>query len=264
MDLIATYDSSDGSENEHELIPTRKLPKPSVSLIPNQPTANPLLHQGRIRSTPHVEGQFASFVYISVHIDVNLQRFLEEIALYAMERVPTLQSVWLGGTTSSDRELHISLTRPIYLFHHQRDEFIRAVKATADSISEFNGSFATFATFNNDERSRSFVGLEIGAGHEILRDISKSLEKALQFLRQEVYYLEPRFHASFSWALLETNDERGEELRDLYPTILELPSTLVPDLTSNYGDKLTGKVGTFHVDSLHCKIGKQVHRFPLE
>ena len=94
--------------------------------------------------------------------------------------------------------------------------------------------------------------------------MSKSLTEVLQFLRQDIYYAEPRFHTSFAWALLDTGDDRSEELSNLYPTIPELPSTLVSELATKYGEMLAGKIGTFRVDSIHCKIGKDAHCFTLE
>jgi len=270
MDQIASYDSSDSSDDEREALTPLKLPKPSMALLPNQPTANPLLHQGRKRSTPHVEGQFTSFVYVSVHVDTRFQQFLEEVTQFSKERVATLQSDWLGlgvpsssSMSTSDRELHVSLTRPIYLFHHQREEFKSAVKLLANSSSRFSASFATFASFVNDEKSRAFVGLEIGAGHETLKDISESLDQALHFFRQNAYYPEPRFHSSFGWALLDTDDERSEEVSKSYPTVPELPSTLISELVTKYGIRLAGKLGTFEVDCLKAKIGKEVYSYQV-
>lgn len=139
----------------------RKLPKPSTTLIPSQPTVNPLLHQGRKRSTPHVEGQFASYVYISVHVDARLQQFLEAATRFSKERVPTLQSEWLECSTSSSpslpiRELHISLTRPIYVFHHQREDFKRAVKLLAHYASQCVSPLWSFCPWT-DYSNRGFT-----------------------------------------------------------------------------------------------------------
>lgn len=96
-----------------------------------------------------------------------------------------------------------------------------------------------------------------------LRDVSKSLDQALQFLHQNIYYSEPRFHASFAWALLDTNDERDADLSNSYPTIPEIPSTLISDLVTKYGNTLAGKLGTFEIDCLKTKIGKDIFSFPL-
>lgn len=88
-------------------------------------------------------------------------------------------------------------------------------------LHRFTGSFATIAALTNDEKTRSFLCLEVGAGHnEVrvfahpltflnthllpqLRKLSDDLTPTLRSIRQKEYYAYPRFHASFAWALLD-------------------------------------------------------------
>lgn len=63
-----------------------------------------------------------------MHENPKLQKVLERAICAAREIVPHLNSDWLENKES---ELHISLTRPIYLRDHQREELKRAVKAVA-------------------------------------------------------------------------------------------------------------------------------------
>jgi hypothetical protein len=95
-------------------------------LVDVAPVDDPSQHQGRIRTTPHSEGQFAAYVYVAVSLSDRL--FVNEVLNRAKELVPTLQPIANG-------ELHISLSRPTYLRHHQRDEFKRTVKAVASRHS---------------------------------------------------------------------------------------------------------------------------------
>lgn len=108
----------------------RKLPRVSPSLVIPTPKADPALHQGRIRTTPHVDGQFAAFVYISVPMKENteLRELLEQSVCAAKTLVPHLKCDWLEDKKPV---LHISLTRPIYLRDHQRDDLKRAVRAVS-------------------------------------------------------------------------------------------------------------------------------------
>ncbi|KAF8517395.1 hypothetical protein BU17DRAFT_91842 [Hysterangium stoloniferum] len=71
----------------------------------------------------------------------------------------------------------------------------------------FLASFATFATFDNDEKTRAFLALEIGAGHSQLRQMTESITPTLRSLYQKEYYTEPRFHASIAWALLDPTSQ---------------------------------------------------------
>jgi U6 snRNA phosphodiesterase len=186
---------------------SRKLPSLSLSLQPPTPIDNPALHQGRTRTSPHVEGQFAAYVYVPVFIDTRsaLGKLLDDVVKEARELVPDLWDVGfldvneegvadaeLDGKRKKkkgERELHVSLSRPTYLRAHQRDELKRAVKTLAKNHPpyvfihsffshqfrstcvgnifrhRFKSSFATFSELTNDERTRTFLTLEIGAGH---------------------------------------------------------------------------------------------------
>lgn len=110
----------------------RKLPKVDPSLTVKLPIDNPALHQGRTRSIPHVEGQFAAYVYLPIALDENqsLWTLLNSAIRRAKQLEPALICNWTD-VNGSPRELHISLTRTMYLRGHQRDELKRAVKAAA-------------------------------------------------------------------------------------------------------------------------------------
>ena len=100
-----------------------------------------------MRNSPHVEGQFAAYVYVPVVISKKSRMFsiLSRIYFAAKESVPTLHPIGLteadmaksngeGPSSASDDgqvELHVSLTRPTYLRAHQREEFKRAVRTAA-------------------------------------------------------------------------------------------------------------------------------------
>jgi U6 snRNA phosphodiesterase len=113
----------------------RKLPPISPSLSPPAPIDNPPLHQGRIRTIPHVEGQFAAHVCLSLPLSrqSELYKLVQEIFLDAKEAVPTLREIWPDQSSCQRPELHISLSRPISLRAHQREELKRSVKNIAHS-----------------------------------------------------------------------------------------------------------------------------------
>ena len=77
-------------------------------------------------------------------------------------------------------------------------------------------------------------------------------------LRQKEYYNEPRFHASIAWAL-----QRGSGQPDArFPTIESFPETLLSDLNAEFGSRLN-KVGTFRVEKISAKIGKETFSWKL-
>lgn len=108
----------------------KKLPPISSSLVAPRPLDNPALHQGRIRTTPHVEGQFTAHVYVSLALGRHsmLYKVLQDILRDAKEIIPTLHDIWSAAEVNGHRELHISLSRPIFLWAHQREDLKRAVK----------------------------------------------------------------------------------------------------------------------------------------
>ena len=93
----------------------------------------------------------------------------------------------------------------------------------------FQLSFTSFAELQNDEGTRTFLTLEIGAGHPEVRFLLRSaiqrlnyitfklqklcsdLAPLLQSLRQPSYYSAPRFHTSIAWALLDRVRKPSED-----------------------------------------------------
>lgn len=129
------------------------------------PTDNPALHQGRVRGSPHVEGRWACHVYVPVVSEAGEQlgETLSSAFQAAKAWVPMLHPIGLND----DRwELHISLSRPTFLWTHQREEFKNAVRRVAASRQGWTLSLTEFIKLENDDRSRVFLAVQVGAGHE--------------------------------------------------------------------------------------------------
>jgi U6 snRNA phosphodiesterase len=117
----------------------RKLPRLSPSLVVPTPIDNPALHEGRVRTMPHVEGQFAAYVYVCLRLErwSRMQAIVSDALSFAMATSPTIrpivENLSAHGTDnqSAEGELHISLSRPTYLRAHQRGDLKMAVKASS-------------------------------------------------------------------------------------------------------------------------------------
>ena len=112
-----------------------------------------------------------------------------------------------------------------------------------------------------------------------LQALTDALTPILQAIRQTEYYTNPRFHASFAWALLDrhaSGASSGAELGDMnctppsaaleadFPTIPHLPHDLVSILNAHHSVKLSSpKTGTFDVKEVTIKIGKEVYTWHL-
>lgn len=278
------------------------------------PVDDPALHQGRVRATPHVEGQYAAYVYIPlvVHPGTSLFSLVDEVLDVTKEMVPTAHAIGAIASCSRNsgglvvnssrraRELHLSLTRPIFLRAHQREEFKQAIKLIASRQTPFQASFATFSELTNDERTRAFLSLEVGAGHNELRGLLSALSPTLQSLRQPDFYSQPRFHVSIAWTLLgpdtsvdryadtkihpraydgviaaESDDDLsgdggiGESNKEFqsecFPRVPRFPSELIPTLKQRFGARVSSaQTGGFGADTIVVKIGKDISSWPFQ
>ena len=129
---------------------------------------NPALHQGRVRSSPHVDGRWASHVYVPVVSSTSerLGEVLSAAFRAAKAKVPALRPI---GLDNERWELHISLSRSTFLWTHQREEFKNAVRRVAASHLGWALSFAEFIKLENDDRTRVFLAIQVGAGYEQVR-----------------------------------------------------------------------------------------------
>ncbi|KAH9850234.1 U6 snRNA phosphodiesterase Usb1 [Lenzites betulinus] len=269
----------------------KKLPTLPAYLAPVAPVDNPALHQGRRRTAPHIEGQFAAYVYVPLLVNrrSRLHGVLLRIFEAAKVAVPLLHPIGLADADGAGPvELHISLTRPTYLRAHQRAEFKQAVRNAAKTTQKFSASFATLAELTNGERTRTFLTLEIGAGHDNLKELSNRLTPTLKAIRQKEFYEDPRFHASIAWALLHNPEEQADTTsphsdstlassssnarppggptcgEDTFPTIPCFPDSMVPKLRADFSRELAQVgVGTFEAEEVRVRIGKEVSRWRL-
>ncbi|KAI0299597.1 hypothetical protein BC826DRAFT_906356 [Russula brevipes] len=281
----------------------RKLPALASHLAPAVPPDDPSKHQGRTRTVPHVDGQWAAYIYIPLALRGALRHVVAravDVARGEARGVRTLGGADLDPNPDADldaadsvadvRELHVSLTRPFFLRAHQREEMKRAVRDVAKAHPPFAVSFAAFSDLTNDERTRTFLCMEVGAGHQELRALSDALTPALHSFRQKEYYAEPRFHASFAWVLLDcpSQDSLSQAPEPLeleppsaatllgdpdpaaknvdsltLPTIPRLPESIVPALNAQLSSQLKSSDGIFTVGEVRIRIGKDVFCWAL-
>ncbi|THU99131.1 hypothetical protein K435DRAFT_752217 [Dendrothele bispora CBS 962.96] len=286
---LVAYESSDDDEQDEippQPVKKRKLPTLSSSLIVPAPKDDPTLHQGRIRATPHVDGQWAAHIYVSIKLSRRsaLYTLIQKAFERARETVPTLRDIWdlrFSNESQKDElrktlELHVSLSRPIFLRAHQREEFKQAIRLLARNISPFKISFATFSVLENDEKTRTFLALDVGAGHHELKALVDGMTPTLRALRQNEYYSDPKFHASIAWALLDKSSESLEATKTTqeaiftksgatqFPTIPCIPERLITQLNEEFTVDLRSKsVGVLDIHDVNVKVGKEVSTFRL-
>ncbi|KAK6135558.1 hypothetical protein DH2020_030666 [Rehmannia glutinosa] len=243
--LIATYgdtssDSDSDSHPTHKPEPTQSptpLPPPPLSLLhaPNSSGTSDFSLQinnaNRVRSFPHVEGNYALHVYIPVTIPVTQRKeiglFVKRVASVVRELhvvdidIPLINlikdeqkfdQVVLG------REFHVSLGRTVPIRVHQRDSMVAMLRQRLQSHRRYWIDFNKWEVFVNDERTRTFLSMEVTTGG--LAEMKKQIEAVNEVYRLHnlpEFYKDPRPHISIAWAVGDISDflKRviGEEMK---------------------------------------------------
>ncbi|KAL2526911.1 hypothetical protein Adt_11965 [Abeliophyllum distichum] len=222
-------DSETDSDPTHLSEPNQSsstLPPPPLSLLhppnslgafdysseSNQPT--------RVRSFPHIEGNFSLHVYIPVSIPLvprkELAQFLRRVPTLLpglhvvdidiplnnlVDDVQKLEQVVLG------REFHVSLGRTIPIRVHQRDSVVSMLRQRLHSQRRYWIDFNKWEVFVNDDRTRTFLSMEVTAGG--LAEITKHIQAVNEVYRLHnlpEFYKDPRPHISIAWALGDISD----------------------------------------------------------
>ncbi|ORZ22675.1 hypothetical protein BCR41DRAFT_349463 [Lobosporangium transversale] len=140
---------------------------------------NPERHQGRIRNRAHIDGSWPVHVYLEVKLSSELFDIVKTLTKRAREMAPntvsllqSLESVKdskaipIEAETAADAtELHISLTRPLYLQELHLGGFMSDIRTAFKNKKRFSLSFSGVQSFANDEKTRSFLSLRVGSGH---------------------------------------------------------------------------------------------------
>ncbi|KAG0224669.1 poly(U)-specific 3'-to-5' RNA exonuclease [Actinomortierella wolfii] len=157
-----------------------------------RPPDDPSLHQGRTRSKPHVDGLWATSVYIDISLTEELEDIISTLVERAKALVPSLETI---------PEPHISLTRLFRLPTLHVDRFKRDVRSVFEKRNKIKLSFSGLQCFSNDEQTRSFLTLRVGSGHAELESMMADMDQIAIKYGQPTFYDNPEFHASFAWAL---------------------------------------------------------------
>ncbi|KAF9130944.1 poly(U)-specific 3'-to-5' RNA exonuclease [Mortierella sp. 14UC] len=205
------------SEKARKKVSLPPLPSTLTDLYKDRerPPDNPERHQGRIRARAHVDGSWPVHVYLEVKLSHELFDIVSALTRAAQSLAPStvsmLQSIALlkkkngvpieAESAEDASELHISLTRPIYLQELHLGRFTSDVRDTFRSRKRFNINFSGVQSFSNDDQTRSFLSLRVGAGHAQLESFVAEMDVIAQRYSQPKFYPDPQFHASFAWAL---------------------------------------------------------------
>ena len=266
MSLVPSYDDSDESDNEEDdekeiqisrkrrRSPDRdqeikKLPLPQSlrsmfskeEAILGGPEDSPADHEGRIRSFPHVRGNWATYVYAN---QTELQEDLTSLQEILKKELESKTDISFHCIADP----HLSFTKVLTLRHHWIDSFMSSLKKSAQSFSPFLASFTELKLFVNDEKSRSFLGAKVAAREGNLEQVVIQMNEICQQFGLPSFYDPPELHVSLLWAL-------GDLTTTMKPILEQFNfHSMISDLGVDTG---------FWVNSLQCKCGNKNFEFAL-
>ncbi|EKX53414.1 hypothetical protein GUITHDRAFT_48966, partial [Guillardia theta CCMP2712] len=150
---------------------------------------------GRIRSFPHVEGNYAGFVFVSLKQVPELQTLAMQVFDNARKKLPS--EVVLHRITLD--EMHISLSRTLVVKRHQIQPLVNRLRKALHSIPSFHMKMSAVELLSNEEGTRSFVCMTVRPVEDEMLKIVKTTDEVLRSFKLQPYYEDMHFHASVAW-----------------------------------------------------------------
>ena len=239
LSLISQSYSSD----EEEEVAAKKikltLPKSVKSMFSDKeedlkPIENdPKFHKGRIRSFPHLRGNWATFVY--AHINEDFCALQENLIMCTVQEVET--------ELNKIDDPHLSLTKVLTLKHHWINDFVSSIRKKLN-FEPFSASVSRLKTFVNEDKTRTFIGLCLESPK--FKEMVQKLDETLNEFRLPTFYDPAQFHVSLLWTL----GDKAEELQKVLDGV-DLESLLQKCDTDAVWD----------IEEIKCKCGNKIFNF---
>ena len=246
--LLANY--SDDEESEKETEKSLSPPTKKKKIILENPLKNikfgnttsepefeddPSLHENRVRSFPHIRGNWASFIFIDPLKQIDFNPLTKSILKF----LSSSQNSSKVEYKAFSEQHHLSVSRVFTLQHHWISSFIQSFQTKLKNfVKPITLSLAPKVDILvNEDFSRTFITVAI-AEHKGLTDIVQCCDETLVEFDKDIFYKPPNFHISLVWALGDQRkqiDVKG--LQNCFDAVEE---------------------STFHVNNIHCKIGNKL------
>ncbi|XP_076272105.1 U6 snRNA phosphodiesterase 1 [Rhynchophorus ferrugineus] len=202
---------------------------------------DPELHDGRIRSFAHERGNWASFVYIPITEHVSLERLVSYIKELMVDNIDVKPM----------SDLHISLTKTVVLRYIWINPLVKTIQNYVKCFKKFVIVLGAVKVYCNEERTRTFLGIEVKSGYDTLLKLVDNLDKCLSEFNLPPFYQDPSFHISIAWCL-------GDQ-QNILESVLPQINEKLDDLKECYPEDQWYSV----VEYLLCKIGNKQFQFQL-
>ena len=227
MDKLVNYSSS--SDDEPPAPKKCKLPVPFEKPKIVEIETSTKEHEGRKRQIKHVEGNWASHIFIELE-----ENLIQKLRLKNVEEE-------LSNVRAIESP-HVSLSKMFILQYHWIDNFSKNLIEKVKFESFPLAITDRIIYLSNDDKSRYFACLliEESCGRRI-RNIIDCIDSVLKEFQLPVYYENSIIHLSMFWKLSEFSDYEKEiisnEVNSLMSNELNLFS-LVDKITFKTGNKI--------------------------
>ncbi|NXD73743.1 USB1 phosphodiesterase, partial [Eolophus roseicapillus] len=203
-------------------------------------------HGGRIRSFPHERGNWATHVYLPYTVREEFLELLELLVYRARSHVPSLSAM---------EEFHLSLSQCVVLRYHWIQPFVRGLRERLAAFHRYGPCGAAPSRPGLEQAcclslpsSRTFIGLEVTAGHFQLLELVSEVDRVL-----EEFDL-PTFYKVRHLPLLTLSSGRSTLL-------VVIPESVFQDIVDGFED--SALLLRVQWEQIHCKSGNKYFSFPL-
>ncbi|XP_051025314.1 U6 snRNA phosphodiesterase 1 [Acomys russatus] len=206
---------SGGYRCGQDLVPSQRFPVPDsvlrmFSSTEEGPEDDSAKHGGRIRTFPHERGNWATHIYIPYEAKEEFLDLLDVLLPRAQTFVPQLVRM---------EEFHLSLSQSVVLRHHWILPFVQVLKDRMASSQRFFFTANRVKIYTNQEKTRTFIGLEVSSGHAQFLDLVSEVDRVMEEFNLTTFYQDPSFHVSLAWcvgdARLQLEGQCLQELQEI-------------------------------------------------
>nr|XP_008528788.1 PREDICTED: U6 snRNA phosphodiesterase isoform X3 [Equus przewalskii] len=165
-------------------LPSQRLPVPDsvLHMFPGTeegPEDDSAKHGGRVRTFPHERGNWATHVYVPYEAGEDFLELLDALLPHAQTYVPRLVRM---------EAFHVSLSQSVVLRHHWILPFVQALKDRVASFQRFCFTANQVKIYTNQEKTRTFVGLEVTSGHAQFLDLVSEVDRVMEEFDLPTFY----------------------------------------------------------------------------
>ncbi|CAK1556270.1 unnamed protein product [Leptosia nina] len=243
---LCEYESGESESDVEEIPPKKstKLPTPDLSKVATVPTDlhvdDPKEHNGRIRSFPHVRGNWASFAFVKYPEEDIIYDLLEKIKIFVK---PVCEPSF------NCEDLHISVSKTIVLKYHLISSFTTSLQKELSVLKTFAIGFDSVQIYTNEEKTRTFLALNADFySKKHLEDVVDKINRVLEDYSLPTFYDNPSFHMSILWWNGDLKKSLSKQTKQLNNILLQEKKILPVVNIAKIDCKVGNKYFQFHLD----------------